>query len=395
MRLATILTALIAALCFPPSEAAACTSSKRNPGAASLSPSIYVNLSNVPSQYRSTVATGAKAWNRGGNNEPGQCPEGGFPQVTETYVGGTQRIISIIFQSGYQPSGNSDACGEFSGNMIVLYEYARIPATGQVVPCTRADILEDTAAHEMGHVYGLNDSGCGNHIMGGIGYNSGSYTNRTVRPVECSTVDDTHMTQAEIDEATGSPDGGDPGSPPGDPDCPAEGCSPILVDLDQGGFRLTDVAGGVRFDLDRDGVAEAISWTEPGHEDAWLALDRNENGSIDEGGELFGDATDQPASSAPNGYRALAVFDDNGDGRVSAADAAFGQLLLWTDANQDGVSQASELQTLADAGVVWVALDPVESRRRDQHGNEFRYKTLVRLGRGMTQSVDVFLLTAP
>lgn len=201
------------------------------------------------------------------------------------------------------------------------------------------------------------------------------------------------MTQSEIDEATngGAGDGGDPEAPPG----PGVGGTPILVDLDYGGFRLTDLDGGVRFDLDLDGTAERISWTEPGHEDAWLALDRNANGTIDDGGELFGDATVQPASSEPNGYLALTVFDEDGDGKLSAADSVFGDLRLWTDRNQDGVSQATELATLREAGVVWIALDPVESRRRDQNGNEFRYKALVRLVRGMTQSVDVFLLTAP
>jgi hypothetical protein len=70
-------------------------------------------------------------------------------------------------------------------------------------------------------------------------------------------------------------------------------------------------------------------------------------------------------------------------------------LLLWVDGDQDGTSSPSELTDLATAGVEWIKLDYVESRSRDRHGNEFRYKSRVRTRRGMSKSVDVFLLTAP
>ena len=193
-------------------------------------------------------------------------------------------------------------------------------------------------------------------------------------------------------------DGGGDGDGGGDtqPDPPCY-CTPVLLDLNGQGFRLTDEAGGVEFDLDGDGVAERLAWTEAGIGDAFLALDRNSNGRIDDGGELFGDFTEQPASATPHGYKALAVFDSadrggNGDGIISRDDAVFVDLLLWVDSDHDGVSQAGELTRLAESEIEWIDLDIVESRRKDRYGNEFRYKGNVRLTRGVTHSVDVFFL---
>lgn len=181
------------------------------------------------------------------------------------------------------------------------------------------------------------------------------------------------------------------------PEIPEENC-PVLIALDEGRLEMTDLAGGVRFDVNRDGTAERNSWPAPSSSWAFVVRDRNHNGRIDDGGELFGNYTKQYLDEKPpNGYAALAVYDrlengGNGDGVLDDRDTIFSSLLLWTDANHDGVSQAEELIPLA-LRIEEIGLDYKESRSRDRYGNEFRYRGKVRLVDGRTlRSVDVFLL---
>ncbi len=129
--------------------------------------------------------------------------------------------------------------------------------------------------------------------------------------------------------------------------------TPLALDLDGGGVATTSRAGGVTFDLLGVGPMKT-AWVGPG--DALLVMDRDGNGRIDGGAELFGETSNQGLVPAGDGFQVLAELDSpamggNGNGRVEAGDLFFSQLELWQDRNTDGISQPGELMSLADAGV--------------------------------------------
>lgn len=179
--------------------------------------------------------------------------------------------------------------------------------------------------------------------------------------------------------------------------------SPIIIDTTGNGYHLTSAASGVLFDISGSGTPIRLAWTQPGSGNAFLVLPRSD-GSVTNGQQLFGNFTPQPPSSTPNGYAALAVYDQsdhggNGDGVIDQNDQIFSSLRLWLDENHDGVCQPEELYTLPQLGVLSISLDYSLSKRTDDFGNLFRYKARINQGTRREddpvgrKAYDVFFVT--
>ncbi|MDQ2082928.1 VCBS domain-containing protein [Xanthobacteraceae bacterium Astr-EGSB] len=134
---------------------------------------------------------------------------------------------------------------------------------------------------------------------------------------------------------------------------------PVILDLDHDGYAFSGLAQGVRFDIDGDGIKDHVAWNRSG--DGILAIDLDGDGAITNGKELF--TPSFAGGHFASGSEALASLDANGDGILDGQDAAFASLLAWKDANADGVSEADELTSLADNGVV--SIDVATTARVD------------------------------
>lgn len=183
-------------------------------------------------------------------------------------------------------------------------------------------------------------------------------------------------------------------------DCDCQDRSPILIDVAGDGFDLTDLEHGVSFNITGSLGPEPLSWTRADSDDAFLTLDLNANGIVDDGRELLGNFSAQPLPAEGderNGFRALAVYDTNVDGIIDIKDGVYSELRLWQDKNHNAISEPGELQSLERFGLRSLELKHERSKKIDEYGNEFRYRAKVRDERGAQLgrwAWDVFLVSA-
>ena len=135
---------------------------------------------------------------------------------------------------------------------------------------------------------------------------------------------------------------------------------PLVIDLNNDGTILVDLNDQfVLFDIDNDvgGYKETTSWIADG--DAFVVLDRDGNDEINNITEIFspqfGNAPGDSSERFATGFEALAAYDLNGDGRLSAAEAEAEGIQLWVD-DGNANTEEGELRSFSDYGIDWISL---------------------------------------
>lgn len=133
-------------------------------------------------------------------------------------------------------------------------------------------------------------------------------------------------------------------------------CDPLVFNFEGNTAELTDMK--FLFDLDGDGKEEEISNLSSGS--GFLALDKNNDGKINDGTELFG-------TQSGNGFKDLAIYDEDGNGWIDEDDSVFKQLKIWTK-NEKG---EDSLIAIADMGIGAINLDSVSTQfsEKDEFNN--------------------------
>ena len=172
-----------------------------------------------------------------------------------------------------------------------------------------------------------------------------------------------------------------------EPESPPNNIDPLIIDMNGDGVQTVSRDKGAYFDLDNNGLAERTGWVDG--TDAFLVLDRNGNGKIDNGRELFGTYTElSDGSLARNGFDALADFDSNRDGILDENDEIWSRLQLWQDRNTNGFTDKNELTFLRDSHLASINLTYTQTSHTDENNNAHRQASTVTHKDGTTSAVE-------
>lgn len=353
--------------------------------------------SSLPLKIQNGITSGLGQWN--------DCNPSGYdwpwfdPGSTQA-----EDAIHVNYTPGQAPV---PACASFNranGEMCLWDSY--VAASGVTVDCTHSEAaVSDIIAHEVGHYLGLgeadpNNRDCDTSIMGVTRVDSSGRikSDYSVSTEEKDVADDNNSNeQEEFEEECGQ----------NREECggQADGTgSPILINLDGGGFRLTGLDDGVEFDIDGEFILEEMAWTVDGSGEGFLFRNRFGGVGPDSGRELFGNFTPSPltGNTFANGYEALAEMDSaalsgNENGLIDPNDAFFHSLGVWIDRDHDGRYRDEELFSLEELGILSLSVQYRESTARDRHGNEFRFRSFAWIEgkQGYPRRIstsDVFLL---
>lgn len=331
----------------------------------------------------------------------------GFPSLLPNTNGG-DIAVGVVLAGGVSTS-TTGGCGQFrptfnassgrlTGGTIELFD-----ATTSGYDCEPD--RSETIAHEIGHILGLNDTNnpsCYGHIMGP--HVIGGNPPLAVQPDECAAADSYWTTPIEIARANNPPPNDPPPRPrdEGAADGCGDDCSPIIINFENGDYRLTGANAPVRFAMNPKREPSLMGWTAADADEAFLWLDRNHNGRVTSGAELFGTFTPlRNGDLAKNGFEALSEFDTNHDGVIDHREPIWSQLLLWRDLNHNGTSEPSEISTLESSDVTAIDLRYHWTGRHDRWGNTFRYESKISIrnksGHAARQQpvYDIFFVSIP
>ncbi|MBG2877024.1 hypothetical protein I4902_13890 [Proteus alimentorum] len=146
--------------------------------------------------------------------------------------------------------------------------------------------------------------------------------------------------------------------------------TPLVIALvDEGIFTLPD-DDNIYFDHNNDGVKESTGWIDSNS--AFLVFDKNENGIIDNGNEMFGNNTPNILGDyAKHGFDALSQYDNNQDNRIDNNDVIWSSLNLWVDKNINGETDIDELVDIECSGIEAINLIYENNGIIDENGNQF------------------------